>query len=128
METVQQPSLVLWDLHDGNIIVNPENGELQAIIDGDRALWGDPLMDFPFRSFMTLSERWLTIYSQNLKLNCPIVDKTNTDAQVRIAWYDLYLALVMIIESVYRQYPPGHDSWAREMGTDAVNKLEGLLT
>ena len=124
---VKQPRLVIWDLHDGNIIANPVTGEVQAIIDGDRALWGDPLMEFCFRSFNSLSERWLKVYWSHLDGTFARVDRKSRNAQVRIAWYDLYLALVMIIESVYRRYPMGHDRWAREMGTTALQRLRYLL-
>jgi Ser/Thr protein kinase RdoA (MazF antagonist) len=127
LSLVEEPRLVFWDLHDGNIIVNPDAGEVQAVIDGDRALWGDPLMEFYFRSFNSLSERWLKMYRDHLDGTPTLVDRESRDEQVRIAWYDLYLALVMVIESVYREYPEGHDGWAREMGTTALERLKHLL-
>jgi aminoglycoside phosphotransferase (APT) family kinase protein len=124
---VRQPRLVIWDLHDGNVIVNPETGGVQAVIDGDRALWGDPLMEFCFRSFNSLSERWLKIYRDHMDEPFPQGAREGRDAQIRMAWYDLYLALVMVIESVYRRYPAGHDRWAREMGTAALQRLRHLF-
>lgn len=127
LSLVEQPRLVLWDLHDGNIIANPATGEVRAVIDGDRALWGDPLMEFYFRSFNSLSERWQNVYRSHLDGGAALFDAGSRDAQVRIAWYDLYLALVMVIESVYRGYPEGHDRWARDMGAAALHRLKHLL-
>jgi hypothetical protein len=31
----------------------------------------------------------------------------------RMALYDLYLALILVIESTYRNYSPDHEAWAR---------------
>jgi hypothetical protein len=86
-----------------------------------------PLMEFCFRSFNSLSERWLTVYRSHFDGTAAHLDPGSRDAQVRIAWYDLYLALVMVIEAVYREYPEGHDSWAREMGAAALKRLRHLL-
>lgn len=124
LSEVTQARLVLWDLHDGNIIVDPVNGEVKAIIDGDRALWGDPLMEFYFRSFVQPSPDWRTAYNNTFDTTGASVDTKSRAAQIRISWYDLYLALVMVIETVYRKYPPGHDQWAKEMGSRALNSLD----
>jgi len=126
LSLVEEPRLVIWDLHDGNIIVNPDTGGVHAVIDGDRALWGDPLMEFYFRSFNSPSKRWQNAYRKHVDGYMSQMVLESRDARIRIAWYDLYLALVMVIESEYRKYPPGHDAWAREMGTTALQRLRDL--
>ena len=49
-EEVQQPCFVHMDLWDGNLLVQPrpdgDGFQLAAVIDGDRALYGDPDYDF----------------------------------------------------------------------------------
>jgi len=127
LNTVKIPSLVLWDLHDGNIIVDPQTGRVKAFIDGDRALWGDPLMEFYFRSFLNLSDNWLSSYLENFKGDKNLLDLKSELGQLRIYWYDFYLALVMVIEKTYRGYAEDHDTWAKNMGNEAFNKIKDLL-
>jgi aminoglycoside phosphotransferase (APT) family kinase protein len=62
LDVIRTPQLVLWDLHDGNVLVNPDTLELTGFIDLDRALWGDPLMEFYFRSMANASTAWNTVY------------------------------------------------------------------
>jgi aminoglycoside phosphotransferase (APT) family kinase protein len=47
---VTTPRLVHWDLWDGNIFIDPASKQITGIIDFERALWGDPLMEFQFRT------------------------------------------------------------------------------
>lgn len=44
LDEITQPCLVHTDLWEGNVLV--EAGEFAAIIDADRALWGDPMFEF----------------------------------------------------------------------------------
>ena len=46
LDEVTEPRLVHWDLHDGNAFL--EGNKVVGIIDADRALWGDPLMEVYF--------------------------------------------------------------------------------
>jgi hypothetical protein len=39
---------VQWDLWDGNVLVDPASGALTGYLDFERALWGDPLLEFQF--------------------------------------------------------------------------------
>lgn len=48
LKEVATPSLVHWDLWDGNVFV--EDGRITGLIDCERVLWGDPLMEYYFRS------------------------------------------------------------------------------
>jgi len=109
-EEVTEPQLVYWDLWDGNVLVDPETGELQGMLDLERALWGDPLME----TQLAPSERrpaFMAAY-RPAALDTP-------GGQLRRAAYDLYLHLVMSIEGAYRQYP---DDW---IGDYARGQLAG---
>lgn len=55
LRDVYQPALIHWDLHDGNILVSNE-GKITGVIDCDRALYADPLMEFWFRAFAKTEE------------------------------------------------------------------------
>ena len=48
LDEVREPRLVHTDLWQGNILLRPEAGRpaFAAIIDADRAIWGDPAFEF----------------------------------------------------------------------------------
>lgn len=91
-EEVTESSFVHWDCWDGNIFV--ENGKVVGIIDWERVLWADPLMEVGFRTYNSNSAfqkgYGLEILSEN--------------QQRRALWYDIYLMLSMTIECEYRKY------------------------
>jgi aminoglycoside phosphotransferase (APT) family kinase protein len=115
LDEVKTPQLVLWDLHDGNVMVQPDSLELAAFLDTDRALWGDPLLEFYFRGLANSSDAWKQGYRQACAAAGKIDPLETPGAARRLALYDLYLALVMLIESTYRQYGAEHKAWARDL-------------
>lgn len=91
-DEVKGPSLVHWDMWEGNLFVL--DGELSGVIDWERAMWADPLMDDRFRRH---------------NLNLPFLEGFGQTAftpaeQRRLAWYDLFLYTTMVTECFYRQY------------------------
>jgi aminoglycoside phosphotransferase (APT) family kinase protein len=49
LDVVQRPALLHFDLWDGNVLCVPDGDgalRLSGLVDGERYLWGDPLMDF----------------------------------------------------------------------------------
>ena len=106
---VQTPSLVHWDMWEGNIFV--EDGEMCGIIDWERAMWGDPLLDDRFRSH-NRPAAFLEGFGHTV---------FTPEEQRRIAWYDLFLYLTMYTESFYREYenPEGLLRWLRPLISDA---------
>jgi aminoglycoside phosphotransferase (APT) family kinase protein len=44
LDEVREPSLVHFDLWDGNVLCH--DGRLTGLVDGERYFWGDPLFDF----------------------------------------------------------------------------------
>ena len=102
---VKTPSLVHWDMWEGNIFV--ENGELCGVIDWERAMWADPFMDDRFRRH-NRCPAFLAGYGQT--------DFTPAELR-RIAWYDLFLYITMVVECFYRLYDhtEGMLNWLRPL-------------
>ena len=118
LDTVRTPQLVHWDLWDGNIFVDPPSGRITGIIDFERALWGDPLMEFQYRT-LELSPAFARGYGQSL-LDSPT-------AVPRRVLYNIYLYLIMLIECAYRDYETDdQERWARQQLTAALKRLETL--
>ncbi|MBW4083328.1 phosphotransferase family protein [Paenibacillus sp. S150] len=119
LEEVTEPRLIHWDLWNGNIFVR--DGSIVSIIDWERALWGDVLMEYYFRHFEN-SQAFLEGYGT-------VFDSPGE--RLRIKLYDLYLDLIMVIECYSRQYKDeNHVRWTFEnlqetlkefVGTDEAN-------
>ncbi len=94
---VKEPSLVHWDLWEGNIFLAKRGDvyHVQGITDFERALWADPYIEVSF---------W------NPKRHAILVDCYGRaafearDAQIRRAFYDLYLSAIMYLEQYTRGY------------------------
>lgn len=106
LETVTVPRLVHWDAWDPNVFVR--DGRVIGIIDFERALWADPLMEAQFRAlaFGGVSES-MRGYGKTTFTH---------DEDVRCHLYTLHLALVMKTECYYRNYD-----------TDEVSNIAGVL-
>lgn len=103
-DQVKQPVLVHWDMWEGNIFV--KDGHISGIIDWERALWGEALMDDRFRRH-TRNAEFLKGYGKE--------SFTETEMR-RIAWYDVYLYLTMMTEGSYREYEDdGQYQWVKPL-------------
>ncbi len=91
-EEVKTPCLVHWDLWDGNIFIKDE--KIQGIIDWERCLWADHLMEYGFRTHHH-NEAFYRGYGAR---------PFSPTEQRRIHWYDLYLCLTWIVEYYCRDY------------------------
>jgi hypothetical protein len=125
LDAVKTPQLVLWDLHDSNVLVQPDTLELAGFLDPDRALWGDPLMEFYFRSLAQVSAAWKAGYRRTCLEAGAAPPVETPGAERRLALYDLYLALVMVIEVAYRGYGPEHEAWVRGVCDQALVSCNG---
>lgn len=112
-DEVQTPSLVHMDMWEGNIFVH--EGRLSGVIDWERVLWGDPLMDDRFR-WHNRPQAFLEGYGKT----------TFTPAEKRrMRWYDVYLQLTMLTESIYRRSEDeGMARWLRKSLAEAWTELE----
>jgi aminoglycoside phosphotransferase (APT) family kinase protein len=94
LEAVTVPRLVHWDAWDLNFLV--KDGRLTGILDFERALWADPLMEAQFRAL-----DWAGVSEQMRGYG----KTTFTHAEEeRCRLYTLHLALVMKTECYYRNY------------------------
>lgn len=96
LSEVTLPSLVHWDLWDGNVFV--KDGRVTGLIDCERALWADPLMEQNFCHISGLEEPFFQGYGRG-------GPKTEGE-KARRRLYDLYLFLIMVIETYYRRFEP----------------------
>jgi fructosamine-3-kinase len=118
LEEVRTSYLVHWDLWDGNIFLDAETGQLTGIIDFERALWGDPLMEANFAGFYDL-----TAFCEGYGRVMP----ATPNEHVRRTLYDIYLFLIIVIEHYYRQYPSNElEQWGRGKLVEAFEKLKKL--
>lgn len=118
LDDVRTPQLVHWDLWDGNIFVDPKTGLITGLIDFERALWGDPLMEFQYRT-LEITPAFESGYGTSL-LDSP-------SALARRTLYNLYLYLIMVIECSYRHYETDdQDRWARQQLAADLDRLAKL--
>ena len=95
LEEVRTPCLVHWDAWSLNFFVR--EGRIAGIIDFERALWAEPLMEAQFRSLF---------FGEGITNSMRGYGKTSftfTEEQ-RNHLYSLHLALVMQTECFYRNY------------------------
>lgn len=93
LDDVKSACLVHWDAWNSNFFV--ENGEVVGILDFERALWAEPLMEAQYRQFGGEVTEAMRGYG--------ITEFTAVEEQ-RKRLYDLHLALVMHVECFYRHY------------------------
>lgn len=113
---VTAPALVHFDLWPGNVLLDgaPGTRTIGGLIDGERMLWGDPLMDFPSLSllFGPLEDdpAFVTGYAA-------AGGRAGFDAaaRVRLAMYRCYLYLIMLVEVVPRGTAGDHLAWVRDV-------------
>lgn len=116
LDEIVTPALVHWDLWDGNIFIDPGTKRITGILDCERALWGDPLMEVNFGAF-GVNPALLDGYGLDL-LGTPT-------ARTRRSLYNVYLWLIMIIECTYRQYATrDQENWVRPKFVEEMEKLE----
>lgn len=92
LKAVTEPRFVHWDVWDANIMV--QDGKITGVLDFERALWGDPLMEQQFRMYDHPSPA-LEGYGWG-----PL----SREEEVRARLYSLHLNLIMLVENEYRQY------------------------
>lgn len=89
---VKIPRFVHWDIWAGNVFI--ADNKVEGIIDFERCLWGDPLMEVGFRNYE---------YNRDFYDGYGIGELTGAEKR-RARWYDVYLALLWCLETDYRGY------------------------
>jgi aminoglycoside phosphotransferase (APT) family kinase protein len=106
LDEVTMPRLVHWDLWDGNIFIDPPTGKITGVIDFERVLWGDPLIEVIFADANPQS-------NAVMGFGQPLL--SSEDQVRRRLLYTAYLYLIMVIECYYRRYKDHwQENWARE--------------
>ena len=123
---VTVPVLVHGDLWPGNLFVTGD-GALVGVIDPERALWADPLMDLVGADQFgraDVAPRLLAGYrSAGHEL-----DLTSPDARTRFLLYRMYMSAILHVESVPRGYTGDFVQWyRRESGVLLHWALDRLL-
>lgn len=115
LNQVKHPSLVHKDLWEGNIFINTKTSRISGIIDCERALYGDPLLE-PVCGLLLDNKHFMNAYMGRVELD--------RDEQIRVLLYKIYLYLLMVIECEYRQYSDKNiDEWARKQLIAAMESL-----
>jgi len=117
-DEVKIPSLVHWDMWEGNIFV--KDGTITGIIDWERTMWGEAFMDEPFRRHKR---------SAKLLEGFGITESDISETEMRrIHWYDVFLYLTMMTEVFYREYEnKGQYYWAKGLFEEAWEKIKTPL-
>lgn len=114
LDRVKEPSLVHKDLWEGNIFIDPDKVSITGIVDCERALFGDPLLE-PVCGFILESESFMKTFIGRITLN--------RDEYIRTILYRVYLCLIMVIECYYRKYPDGNSEERARSNLDGVLQI-----
>lgn len=111
---ITEPVLVHFDLWTGNIFVSaPPAGSarhITGLIDGERMIWGDPLMEFVGMDVFGRADQDPDIRAGYLRAGGGI--EAGEAAERRITLYHLYMQLLLLIEMTPRAYTdPGYLEW-----------------
>ena len=111
-DAIQTPTLVHWDMWEGNIFV--KDGSISGIIDWERAMWGEPVMDDRFRRH-TRRPAFLHGFGK---------EELSAEELRRSSWYDILLFLTMMTEGTYREYEDdGLYRWAKTQFEEAWQEI-----
>jgi aminoglycoside phosphotransferase (APT) family kinase protein len=114
LDEVTTPVLVHFDLWDGNILVEPgpAGPRVGALIDAERAFWGDPLAEFVSLALFADIEQD-TAFLDGYRAAGGTVT-FDFAARRRLSLYYVYLYLIMWVEAVPRRYGREHRGWLLE--------------
>jgi aminoglycoside phosphotransferase (APT) family kinase protein len=113
LDTVTTPALVHFDLWDGNILVEMTGAghRVGALIDAERAFWGDPLADFnSLALFGDIEQDPAFLRGYRAGGGTVTFDFA---ARQRLSLYRTYLNLIMWVEAVPRQAGQERLGWLR---------------
>lgn len=122
---VTTPVLVHHDLWPGNLFVDPGTGELLGVIDPERGLWGDPLLDLlgaDQAGTDPLPAGLLAGYADEARA---ALDVSSPGAAARLGLYRVLWSLIWVVEATPRQYEGEFAAWY--VGTARAN-LDAALT
>jgi aminoglycoside phosphotransferase (APT) family kinase protein len=117
LDEVVVPVLVEWDMWESNVMIR--DGRIVAVIDHERAFFGDRLMEAGFVATELPAFGDASAFTRGYGWS----PSTGTE-RVRRQLYNLHLILIMIIETVYRGHTePGQYDEARTRLVDVLAAL-----
>ncbi|WP_306324456.1 phosphotransferase family protein [Streptomyces venezuelae] len=117
LDEVTEPRFVEWDLWPGNCMVR--GGRIVAILDHERAFYGDPLMEFGFAGSGSSASGDSTAFIRGYGRR-PFTAAERTRRRL----YDLHLALIQIVETDFRAYA---DSAQYDLASERLRETMALL-
>lgn len=127
LDGVDSPALVHFDLWPGNILVEDtgRGPRISALVDGERAFWGDPLAEtVSLALFGDIADD--TAFLDGYRAAGGILT-LDAGTRPRLALYQSYLYLIMLVEAVPRGAEgPDHGRAARYASRELVSALERL--
>jgi aminoglycoside phosphotransferase (APT) family kinase protein len=116
LDEVTTPVLVHFDLWDGNILVEsgPARHRIGALIDAERAFWGDPLAEFVSLALYGDIERDTAFLDGYRAAGGAIT--FDIAARRRLSLYRAYLYLIMWVETAPRGF-----------GQDLLDRIRGRV-
>jgi aminoglycoside phosphotransferase (APT) family kinase protein len=123
LDDVTTPTLVHFDLWDGNVFVIPDPDTdgyvVEGIIDGERAFYGDPIAELVSLALFTDPEQLPGLLPGYLGRS--LTDRERT----RLRLYTSYLYLIILTEDATRGFDPaGHEPIRRA----TLERLDAELT
>jgi hypothetical protein len=100
---VKTPALLHKDIGPNNFFVDPQSYSVTDIIDCERTIYGDRLLE-PVCAFLLDDTAFMHSYYNSEHL-------FDHDEHIRIALYSVYICLTMATECVFRGYDDGSRSW-----------------
>ncbi|MFI5571308.1 phosphotransferase family protein [Streptomyces sp. NPDC051740] len=117
LDEVTEPRFVEWDLWPGNCMVR--DGQVVAIVDHERAFYGDPLMEFGFTGTESGAFGDASAFIRGYG-HGPLT----TTERTRRRLYNLHLSLIQIIETNFRAHTGTEQyDWACERLRETVALL-----
>lgn len=116
---VTTPTLVHGDLWSGNLFVAAD-GALVGVIDPERALWADPLMEL-----VGADQFGSGPVAPGLRAGYEQVgplDLESPDARVRLLLYRLYTSAILHVECVPRAYAGEFGDWYRRTSGELLHR------
>jgi aminoglycoside phosphotransferase (APT) family kinase protein len=102
---VSRPALVHFDLWDGNVLAD-ESRQLTGLVDGERYLYGDPLIDFVSPAlFRRIEDEPDHPFLRGYASVTPL--RLDESARTRLALYRVFLYVLMLAEGPSRAIPVG---------------------
>ncbi|WP_336205134.1 phosphotransferase family protein [Nonomuraea sp. LPB2021202275-12-8] len=121
LDEVTTPHLVHFDIWPGNVFLDLTGvPRIQAIIDHERAFWGDPLAEFVTPTIfgeLREDDPLLTGYREVTPL------ELTPAARVRLDLYRAYLYLILLVENGPRQYPESEYARVRDQAFTSLGDV-----